>query len=405
MAKNLDGIKKLNSAEAKQYRRIVLDYIGEPGTTAGEKQKSLLSSQAPKRVDGINLGKLKEENRDKQDRLDQAVKRQAEERERIKEEEKRHLLEKEREAKERRLKEREEAERLKKAERAEEQRRWREEIKSAELEKAKHREESASIKEERNRARRLVREKKWLKRRQALREFNKNLKLKFKKIFLAVKRNIVYALSLSAASLVLAYAIFCLAVLRFNQYNIIKQAADYLPVPAVITSQGIISYHDFQQIKTGDYFALNLAGKKDSLLEWAVLENLREKYGLADNLEAELAMAGNLDKVALLRTRKIKELLAGGETMEQLGRYADEYNDGSYFDSQAAAEKFGQEVLNLDVGQASEIIFRPGGYYLIKRIEDKNGQLGFKYFFVGARTLDQYINDRLKNSKVFILAN
>ena len=106
MAKNLDGIKKLNSAEAKQYRRIVLDYIGEPGTTAGEKQKSLLSSQAPKRVDGINLGKLKEENRDKQDRLDQAVKRQAEERERIKEEEKWHLLEKEREAKERRLKER-----------------------------------------------------------------------------------------------------------------------------------------------------------------------------------------------------------------------------------------------------------------------------------------------------------
>lgn len=405
MAKSLDGIKKLNPAEAKQYRRIVLDYIDEPGAAAREKQKLSLSPQAPRRVDGLNLSELKKENSERQDRLNQAVKRQTEERERIKEEEKRHLLEKEREKKERRLKEREEIERLKKAKRAEEQRRWREEIESAELEETKRREELAKIKEERNRARRLAREKKWLERRRAVREFNKNLKSKFKKFFLAVKKNIVYILSLPAAALTLAYVIFCLAVLRFNQYDIIKQAANYLPVPAIITSQGIISYNDFRQIKTSDYSALNLAGKKDSLLKWAVLKNLREKYGSTDNLETKLAAAGDLDKVALSRIRKIKELLAGGEAMEQLGRYADEYNDGSYFDNQAAAEKFGQEVLNLAVGQASEIIFRPGGYYLIKRIEDKNGQLGFKYFLVGARTLGQYISDQLKNSKIFILAN
>ena len=176
MAKSLDGIKKLNPAEAKQYRRIVLDYIDEPGAAAREKQKLSLSPQAPRRVDGLNLSELKKENSERQDRLNQAVKRQTEERERIKEEEKRHLLEKEREKKERRLKEREEIERLKKAKRAEEQRRWREEIESAELEETKRREELAKIKEERNRARRLAREKEWLERRRAVREFNKNLK-------------------------------------------------------------------------------------------------------------------------------------------------------------------------------------------------------------------------------------
>ena len=236
MAKNLDGIKKLNPAEAEQYRKIVLDYIGEKDAVAREKQKLSLSSPTPKRVDGVNLSKLNKENTDEQDRLNQAVKRQAEERERIKQEEKRHLLERERAEKER------------------------------------------------------------LKRRQAIRKFNKNLKLKFKKIFLAVKRNIVYILSLPVASLALAYVIFCLAVLRFNQYDIIKQAANYLPVPAVITSKGIISYNDFQRIKTSDYAALNLAGKKDSLLKWAVLENLREKYGLADNLEIKFVGAQTLDQ-------------------------------------------------------------------------------------------------------------
>jgi len=48
MAKNLDGIKKLNSAEAKQYRRIVLDYIGEPGTTAGENKNHYYRLKRPR---------------------------------------------------------------------------------------------------------------------------------------------------------------------------------------------------------------------------------------------------------------------------------------------------------------------------------------------------------------------
>src|SRR3989338_1029441 len=179
MAKNLDGIKKLSPEDIKKYRKVVLDYIGEKDSTETlDKKNSNQEIIRSRKVDGVNLNKInrfaakgkeilkkipvqdepassfngkKEEsaksNREMAERLKEAVKRQEEERKRIKIEEGQYQLKKEQAEKDRRDKEerirqekirleeeRVEQERIKQKERerAEEAKKWEEKRKADE---------------------------------------------------------------------------------------------------------------------------------------------------------------------------------------------------------------------------------------------------------------------------------
>lgn len=460
MAKNLDGIKKIDREEAEKYRRIVLDYIGEnDGAKNIKKEKAVSGGQAGRKsVDGVNTAKTANGEEYERKKMAEALKRQEEERKKVKEEEKRFILEKERAEKERLLKEQEkikqekaaqvekerqakelierekkekeqkirqeelerkrreekarlEAEekerieqekiRQEKAEIKEKARLEKEKIKQArQLEKIKADEEKARIKMEKKRAKKIAREAARLKRRQAFDKFKKNLKNKLRKILSWFKNNIIYILVFLLVASALFYVAYCVAVLRFNKYDILKDKIGYLPVPAVITTVGIINYDDFQNIDKSVFL-----NKKENLVEWLVRDNLAKKYGSADGLEVSFMKDNNYNQSGFSRIKKISELLKKDYTFEQLGKYADEYKSGTYLEKQSAVDKFGSEILNLAPGQTSDIIFGPDGYYIAKRISDGNGQLGYDYLFIKSYSLKQYLNDKLKRAGVFIIAD
>lgn len=281
------------------------------------------------------------------------------------------------------------------------------------LEKIKRSEEIKRIKREVELARQAAWEKKKIKLRKIWRKFKKDFSLKAEDFSSLIKRNIIYAALFTALFLAIAYAIFCLVVLRFDSNNyIVGRVLGYLPAPAVISNRGIISYNDFRKIENKDYLTLDLVQKKDYLARWVILANLSRKYGIpvqsADASAANLAVKFVLDKdfnrVGLSRINKISEAKAQSEISE-LGKYADEYNNGIYFSADQARGKFGAEILELAIGQTSGIIARADGYYLAERINDKNNQLGLKYLFVRALTLEQHVNKEAKKVAVFILVN
>ena len=183
----------------------------------------------------------------------------------------------------------------------------------------------------------------------------------------------------------------------------IRRIARVLPVPAVITSQGIINYNDWRD--------LNLAGKKNSLAKWLILKNLRGKYGLpANSPDKALAIAfardENFNQVGLSRIKKIREFLKNAYSLEQFSKYADEFSEVIYYNDNEAAEKFGPAVFDLNGNQISDIIFRDNGYYIAQIVDHKNGQLGIKYLFVAAvKTLEQYISEATAKVKIFVLTN
>ncbi|MDO8668030.1 MAG: hypothetical protein Q7K35_02940 [bacterium] len=277
------------------------------------------------------------------------------------------------------------------------------------LERMRRREEIKRLRLEMKIKRQAEREKRRIKRRRAWKKMKKNFNFKLRILLLRLKQNIIYIVSFLAVSLAIIYIVFCLAVLRFNN-GFIGWAANYLSVPAVITNQGIVSYSDYRKIEDENYLRLSLAEKKNYLSEWVVLRNLRNKYRIStessdNNLAIRYVLDKDFNQVGLSRINKINELLKGGSEFESLGRYADEYSDGAYYDSASATEKFGSKGLGLVIGQTSQIIPQANGYYLVERIDDKNGQLGLRYLFIEAKTLDQYVHEKLNKTGVFILAD
>jgi hypothetical protein len=278
-------------------------------------------------------------------------------------------------------------------------------------EKIKRQEEIKRIKQEVKISKQIAREKRKLKRQKALRRYFKNLKRKLKEIFSLLRNNLIYIITLTVLTLAILYIIFCLIILRLRINNdLVNQAVETIPVPAVLTSRGIIYYDDFRSLENIGYLNLNQTDKQKYLAKWLILNNFSQKYKLADKAtENDIALNFVLDKdfnqIGLSRINKISELIRSGSEIEQAERYADEYNNGTYYDNKTVLEKFGQSVIALNIGQTSNIISRNNGYYLVKIIGNKNGRLGIKYLFVKAQSLDQYINGSLAEIKVFILAN
>lgn len=409
MAKNLDSIKKLNPEEVKKNRKIVLSYIGEKDAElTAELTKKVRPENRPaavsNRVDSIRLNKTPP----------RIINNQTSKREKI---ERAELIKKE-------IAKRAELEVEKKAE-AERARRRREKLKLEEklreekmisrenerLTKIKRAEEILRIKQEVKLAKLREAAKRKVKRQKAIKLFKKNLYNKLGRIFSVIKKNLVYGTLYLIVFLIITYAIFCLLVLRFKvDNNIFSRMARVLPVPAVVTSQGIINYNDWRD--------LNLANKKNSLAGWVVLKNLSGKYGLpalpaqaglsVNSPDKALALAfardEDLNQAGLLRIKKISQLLKNADDLEKLSKYADEFSGVIYYDSESAVEKFGPAIFNLSDNQLSDIIFRDNGYYLAQIINQKNGRLGIKYLFVGAKTLDQYLKEKTAKIKIFILA-
>ena len=372
MAKNLDGITKLNPEEIKKYRKIVLNYIGEEDSVeVNEKKAFAPAAVLLKKVDGLNPHKVTSTGKNEasvdihsgEDESAAAAERQAVTKKNISLEKPKRLAEK---AETRRL---------------------------AEL------------------ARRKTWSEKKKKHREAIRKFKIIFDRKAKGFCLIIKRNFIYSASISVIFLLIIYLIFCLSVLRFGvDNNISRQALKYFPVPAAITNQGIISYGDFKIIRNKNYSDFNFDEKKNYLAGQAILSNLKQKYGLpADTAIADLAIKYVLDRdfnqIGLSRITKIKMLLKNHGGIEQLFRYADKYNGEDYYSGKIVMEKFGSKALELAIGQVSDIIYRTDGYYIVERIDDKSGQIGLKYIFIGAETLEQYVNKESVKIKVFILAD
>lgn len=449
MVKNLDSIKKLNPEEIKKNRKIVLNYIGEkdaePIKEPVKEQKALNRVvSVSNKVDGvkssgaINL-KLKTQNilktpppadiqagkqeKNKREKSSEKAKFEAETK--AKAEEGRRLAEEK--AKRERLAEKEALEIAKREAgekaKAEEARKWREKMELEEkikeekrkikenklLEKIKRAEEIKKIRRENRLSKLKAAKKRKIKRQKAIELFKKNLSDKLRKFFLAAKKNFIYGLLYLIIFLVIGYLFFCLLVLRFKiNNNIIERMARFLPIPAAVSSQGIIDYYDFKSID--DYVNLNRAEKVNILAKRIIFKNLSGKYSLLIDSPGEVfALAfvkdEDFNQTGLLRIKKIKELLGGVGDMGQLSKYADEFGDTAYYGREEAIKKFGPAVFNLSANQISDIIFRDNGYYIAQFIDNKNGKLGIKYIFIGAKSLEQYVSEKLAKIKIFILVN
>ncbi len=460
MPKNLDGIKKLSPEELKKSREIVLDYIGEKEVKSKAQPDIEKKSAEPiKKVDGVRLNPKAEMNKPEvsqpkkrieavkeadvkksevnqaelekikaeaeKEKLKTAIKRQAEERKKFLEEEKRlkrNKIEEEKQKKQliiQKIKQEEERKRRLEAE----QKRHAEEKLRQEKEKALREETLRMEAEERERELiiRQERGKRRIKRAKKIKKFKKELKRKLiggYNSVLAKKKILIYGSLFLIVIFVGGYFIFGLMLIYFRIDNSFsRKIVAYLPVPALITNIGMVGFYDYKDTVdqlTKGAIANNQIKQiaKKNLIKNLVYNQLAKKYNLdlkANQAEKKLADKVILDRqinqTAIYRAEKIYSLLSPDNDFEKVKIYADEYSASSNFNYEAALENFGQDINNLSVGQLSYIIPASQGYYIIRINNESDNNLNLTYLFVKAETLDDYINQQLAKIKVFSLVD
>ncbi len=224
--------------------------------------------------------------------------------------------------------------------------------------------------------------------------FNKkNIKLIFKFF--------VYIIMFFVLLIILSYIIFAILLLKFGlDNNISRKITKYFPVPAVITKAGFINYYD--------YLETAVDVDKTKLAKKIILNKLAKKYNLnsanREEMSRQLIKDEDINKVAFSRINKIYQLIVAGGNFDSIGkRYGDEFGGSNQNNDYLLFE---DKINSLKSGQISNIITTDKGYYILKRDEAiKSTDNNLFYIFVRAITLDEYLKDKINDTRVLILAD
>ena len=470
--KSLDGIKKLSKDEVKKARKILLDYIGEDT----DKKKETQEHKKAKNVDGL-LGGINFKKRAKRKKKDlKKIENSSKEREAIKKElgfsdKEKAIKEKpdkniggtflriaeKSEKKRDRYKTRQDVITKNKETELEEERKVqvqkelekkRKIILEEETKKNKEARKLAKIKEELekekkhlNKVKKEEAEKKRVKNAEeeiaAKKKKEKDKKEKRKKIgkkyklykhrihrkiidswgkIKQLKKKIVISILLLLVSTLLFYLFFVLLLIRLNPDNGITRAiANYMPVPALVSSLGVVEYYDYVDRK--NIFVSEFESISDSALNKIfaldfVLIDLVKRYGInhgdidfRQRVEENIMLDLQINSVGIKRIGKIKILIDdSGDFVQISNKYGDKVDKIDFENEQLAVENFGDKLLDLRIDQISDIIAHNDGYYIFKRYK-KNNMFSLSYVYVASVSLDEYLNEEAANLKIWSLVD
>src|SRR3989339_780044 len=204
---------------------------------------------------------------------------------------------------------------------------------------------------------RMRKKKKAAKKREALiKKYKSKIKSLFKylhlRTFKTTKKVIYFCLFFFVVILIL-YFIFVSVILKFDIDNVLSRfVADFIPVPALATSDGIIEYYKYKDLK----------------------DNFKNTEGETD-----------IDK-------KIQSLIVREIAINNLiKRYGVSFSD---------FENHDKLMEDLEVNEISEVIFSGDGYYIFRCYYKTEEETTLNYVFVKSKTLDDYLSEYIKNYKL-----
>ncbi len=346
------------------------------------------------------------------------------------EENKKKILEQEKQEQE--AKEREEkrqAREDKKARQAKEREEKRRAQAKEEARKTKERERLAE--QERRKKEKAIKQKTRAERRTKSREkFRKTLNgIKEGSLFFLhhLRHNFKKAFSLLLACITLfifLYTILVIVILEYRFDNkILRQINSFVPIPALITPQGIIDYYTYEDIRSAIVDTTSDPENIDRDAKVAVIKNL-----LVEDLAARYGIAGQLagkvdDKIAsTLLPYVIRDQAINQVGIKRIGKIFDLINTGNDF--AAVANRYGDEQgqLNITAGNKdqydfygqisglqkndfSQIVYNDDGYYIFRCYDRRGDNLYLSYVMVKARNLDNYLNDAILNYRMWSLVD
>src|SRR3989339_82157 len=387
-----------------------------------EKEDEILKIKEEK----IREMQLQKQRQIEQERLREinALKEKEEEKKKKKEEEEKRKREKEQLI----LKKQEEERRTKERERLKEEKEKQRKIQRKKKIKEQLRKEKEAFRQiqleareksrEKEHLARMQKKKKAAKKREALiKKYKSKIKSLFKylhlRTFKTTKKVIYFCLFFLVVILIL-YFIFVSVILKFDIDNVLSRfVADFIPVPALATSDGIIEYYKYKDLK--DNFK-NTEGETDIdkkiqslIVREIAINNLIKRYGvsfsdfenhdkLMEFLESKAMYDNAINQVAINRIKKIKGMIDDNNDFVRIStKFGDKMGKIS-INKNTDPDKNG--LKDLEVNEISEVIFSGDGYYIFRCYYKTEEETTLNYVFVKSKTLDDYLSEYIKNYKL-----
>lgn len=194
--------------------------------------------------------------------------------------------------------------------------------------------------------------------------------------------------------------------------------ANQLNFPVYLTDYGVVGYREYGALKQSlseQYGELDKELLRTETAKKIVLNNLSQKYDIEiserrfndqefmDNLKLLLIQDEDVNIVGLTRIRKIEEKLKTGEELNRIISLADEQGPLNINEGNKGEESYYRELLLLEPGEISPVIFAPDGYYLFKCFSKSRTETALSYVFVKAKSLEEYLRAEIADFKIFSL--
>ena len=327
------------------------------------------------------------------------------------EREKRRIVE------EKELKEKEAKKTLKIKEELAKEKKHLEKVKKEEAEKRKREKEEKMIEEKNKNEKEKKERKKRIKKKIKL--FKHRIHKKIITFLIAIskmrKKIAISVLFLLVISLLL-YLFFVLYLIKLKPDNVVSRfLADFMPVPALVSSGGVVEYYDYidktkslkKDLSISDPESIN----KFFALKFS-LNSLVKKYGINFNdpdfkkkVENNILFDLDVNNVGIKRIGKIKDLINGGGNFVQISeKYGDKVGKIDFKNEEEAVNSFGDKLSGLRIDEVSDVVVHGDGYYIFKRYK-KNNTFSLSYVYIPSVALDDYLNEIASKLKIWSLVD
>lgn len=285
------------------------------------------------------------------------------------------------------------------------------ELEKIKLEAKKRAEEEKLIKLKEKNKKREEKEKQKQLRKERVREFIKSLNHRVASIS---KRSMHITTIIFVTGMVI-YFLFLICIVKFDIDNsITRKVASEIPVPAYISNDGIVEYFKYKEIKSSVLQGRELDESTEEeikmmIVRRLVIDKLIKKYnllvntneGIVPQIRTQLAFDMEVNLVPINRIKKIKQLIEKeGDFVRVATKYGDELGQITLGFNDDDQPYYFNDVKDLELGEVSDTVFTPDGYYIFKCFDKDSTSIALSYVFISSNTLDDYINDAVRGYRL-----
>jgi len=222
------------------------------------------------------------------------------------------------------------------------------------------------------------------------------------------QKSLLFIVSMLSAFIFL-YILFVFVVLNFGKNSpLLTRASILVPVPTVISGDGIIYFANYKNLYANFDFSKNdLHSFNKKIASVFILNKLFKKYQVTNivDLEEMLVYDENVNFAPFNRIKKIKETIDSENNFIKIAKkFGDVYRANITKDN-INDYSFGSSIINIKENTTSGIITTQAGYYIVHCFEKENDKLSISYVYIPSINLDNYLSDSSKNYQFWNLSN